>query len=218
MSARKTSVRAAATSKGDLPVATASDAWGSRTVGADGQIVGADSTDTTGLKYYNRSRVIGSVSADATAVNTTAETTLATIAIPTNIVAGDVLRLRLVGDMLNSSGSTATMKIRVYLGATVILDGGTASLTTLGNRRGWLADIDILVVATNDQRSSWSYTIGTGSFSSAQGVGTNISARGTTATEDLTAGKSLAVTVVLGTAAANIDAILHEAFLTVVRA
>lgn len=165
-----------------------------------------------------RSQVISESHVDLGPVNTVAETTLATHAIPTNPQAGDLFRFFLVGDLLNNSAAAVTYTFRFKIGATTVITSNALSMTNGVNRRRWWVDGLITVVSLTDQRmgleaavAAASTTVLSLSANTSSGAGFGTSA------EDLSAGKNLVVTVQLGTADANADCICHQSVLDVVK-
>lgn len=165
------------------------------------------------------SRSISDTHTDSSAVNTTSETVVASQAIPTTVAAGDVLRLVAVGDMLNNSGSTVNYTFKGIVGATAALTTPAVAVATNAARHQWKVVIEVLVASTSDERVSGNIWISTPSASNwATGTATltGQSGRGT-ATEDLTAGKNLQLSVTLGTAVSTADFVCHESWLEVVK-
>lgn len=207
------------TAKGDLLAATGSGAVARVAAGADGTVPTYDGSQSTGIKAKFPSRSVSSTSTDTTAVNTTTETVVASQAIPTSVAAGDVLRLIASGDMLNNSGGSVTYTIKGIVGATAAITTSSVSIATGATRHTWRAEIDVFVAATNDERVSGLLAIGPGSAANwAAGAGSvsNAAGRGT-ATEDLTAGKNLQLSVTMGTANASADFVCHESWLELIK-
>lgn len=163
-------------------------------------------------------RSVADVHSDVVVVNTTAYTTLASFPIPTTVAAGDFLRMTAWGDYENNSGASATTAWRVQLGAASLVSGAV-TVTNTALRRPWSATIDVLVVsATNDQRVSVFLSQGSSATSGWIIATTNPSGSGrVTATEDLTAGTNLQLSVAPSVASASFDVTLHEAVLEIVK-
>jgi hypothetical protein len=135
------------TAKGALLAYTASGAIAQLAVGTDGQGLVADSTQTTGLAWKGRSRVLGSTAGLTTIISaSTTETTVVSIALPTTLAAGDVVHLKARGDLLNNSGSGLNITFKLKLGTTTILTSGSTAVSTSANRRQWRLESDLLVV------------------------------------------------------------------------
>lgn len=201
--------------KGDLQVGYSLNQPANLPVGADGTALVADSTLPLGVKWQQRSRSIADVSATATVVSSTSDTTLATLAVPTTVAAGDVLELVVAGDQLNNIGSNANYTYKIKLGATTMLATNALATSTNANRRAFhcRALIDV-IVAASDQRITATMIQG-GATAGAIAFGATVAAGRGTAAEDLTAGKNLLFTVTLGTSDATIDFRLQEAVLLV---
>lgn len=203
--------------KGDLVAGTAADTAAKLTVGANGTHLVADSTQTTGLVWKQRSRIVTDNHTDSSAVNTTSETVVATVAVPTTVEAGDLLRFVAVGDMLNNTGGGVNFTFKSILGATTVLTTPATSLATGANRRQWRLSGEVLANATNDERLNFNLFItNAASTGWVGGAGAQFQARGT-ATEDLTAGKNLQLSVTMGTASASADFVCHESWLELVK-
>jgi hypothetical protein len=86
--------------------------------------------------------------------NTTTKTAIASYALPTNLAAGDVLEMKVVGYWKNNTGgSTRTMTIAIELGATSVF---TASVTAANQTTDRIFEIRMLlfVVSTTSQKIS----------------------------------------------------------------
>lgn len=183
---------------------------------ADGQIVVADSANGNRWKYAYRSRILLEDHTDAGPSNTTTETDLFNLTLPTTLAAGDLLRVRAYGEELNNSGSSANFTKTFYLGSTSIASGAVSNATTANVRR-WMFQAEIDIVATNDQRIGMSYiqaASGSNAFVIAAG---NVGVGYGTAAEDLTAAKVLKLTGTLGTAASTITMTRHFVVVEVVK-
>lgn len=197
------------TTKGDLIAATASGTPARLAVGADGTHLMADSTATPGVAWKLPSRSVSDVHADTTIVNSTAETTAATIAIPTTLLAGDIARFIIFAELLNNSGGTVAYTFRLKLGATTLLTG-SGSFTTSSGRKGVRVDGEILTITpASSQYTSAVLSTMAGSAVNNWNLGGAASAGYKASTEDLTAGKNLVLTVQMDTANALADFIMH---------
>jgi hypothetical protein len=166
------------------------------------------------VAYKKRSRSLSSLEGPTTVFsNSTTETTAATLAIPTSVAAGDLLRATLIGDILNNSGGAASYTFRLKIGATTILTSQSASQATSTNRRQWgfVVTLDVVTPASsallgviggvsNSSASAWvlTSTLQGGSGWAASSV-------------DLTTGPNLLLTVQSDTANASTDARLGMA-------
>lgn len=160
--------------------------------------------------------LLDEVHATTTVVNTTTDTNLYSFTLPTDLAAGDVLRLHAQGDYLNNSGSAVSQRLRLKLGATTVIDAASiVSIATSVNRRRWVLDAVLVVETTSAQRGDWTYLQGLNNATVGY-IADNLHnsvAGAATATEDLTSAKTLAFTVQHGAASANIDMRLHAATL-----
>lgn len=160
--------------------------------------------------------VIGSTEADASVVNSTAETTLVTFSTPLGLAIGDRLILRASGDMNNNTGSAATFTFRFKLGATTVIASNAASIATGSQRRKWWREYVVAIKAIGGspvQLASVSSMI-SASTSDQESIGTGVpGVGGGSATEDLSTSKNALLTVQLGTADANADCVLKQASL-----
>lgn len=103
-----------------------------------------------------RPPLVAASTASFTAVsNTTADTTLASLAIPANtIAAGDVVCFETGGTLLNNSGGSVNHTIRFKLGATTVLTTPVISLGTNVADREWYVRAVILHPTTSTQKVS----------------------------------------------------------------
>ena len=133
--------------------------------------------------------------------NSTTETALYSYTLPTDLVAGDALRLDLSGFYKNNSGSTRSIFFYVKLGATTVFSFNPSIGVHSTERPGTMM-LNIAIVATNSQKlalTGWSTDLGvvgstpgyltTSSASMYNFIGYN------TCAEDLTSAKTLQVSV-----------------------
>ena len=146
--------------------------------------------------------------ATTTIANTTTETDLYSFALPTNLAAGDILRLSLRGDYLNNTGSGQGLTIKVKIGATtaITLASSGTQFGTGTDRRDWHADVLIACEGTAAQRVYTSVVVGMNTAAAINAGSTFAMGNETgSATEDTTSAKTLAVTATLTTASANLE-------------
>lgn len=165
------------------------------------------------------SRSLTDTHTDTSALNTTTETVIASQAVPTTVVAGDIVRLVAWGDLNNNTGGNVTYTLKAILGATAMATSNPSSQTTQTTRRQWLATIEMLVVSTSDERCALYNAIDAQSGSTTWNItSTTVAGVGRgTATEDLTAGKNLQLSVTMNTASASADFVCHESFIQVIK-
>jgi hypothetical protein len=129
-------------------------------------------------------------------VSSTTETTVATLAIPANVAAGDIVRFGAYGDTLNNSGGAAGLIWKLKLGATTVLTMSSLSLASNANRRQWFVQAELNVI--DPAASQWMGVFALVSANSASswpiGTGTSTGGSSAAATVDLTAGVSLVLT------------------------
>lgn len=159
--------------------------------------------------------VVTAVTTDVTIANSTTETTLATLAVPTSAPAASRYRFIIAGDILNNSAGAVNYTFKVKLGATTVLTASALSLANSATRRQFSVEGDVYVVApASDQRVRAVAVVGTTSSNNFSMANINVGPGYGTAAEDLTAGKNLLFTVQLGTADANADCRVHLAVLS----
>lgn len=144
-------------------------------------------------------------------VNTTTETTILTKDIPPNALGttGSV-RLRIIGDYLNNSGSADTFILRVKLGSTTLYQDTTASLTASASRRAAHFELLLGNITASSQvlggviwlSEAGGATTGLGGLNSNGALKAPIHG---TASESTTVTKTLDITVQHTTANANIS-------------
>lgn len=167
------------------------------------------------------SRVIAEAHADAGPVNTTSETDLASLALPTTLAAGDIARFVAVGDQLNNSAGAVTYTDKLYIGTTNVIATSAMSQAQTANRRRWVFSADILIVdPAATQLVGSSLTVSATAAVAQMPMGSSGVFAGSgfgTVAEDLTAAKNVRLTATLGTADANADCICHFAALVVIK-
>lgn len=160
--------------------------------------------------------VLDSVQSTTSVVSTITETDIYSFTLPTDLAAGDYLRLTLMGDFFNNKGSTGTVTTRLKLGSTTMLASAGQSLVSNANRGRWMAIYDLAVaVAASEQRVAAIVMAGTQSATAtlnANTTGYTLAGYGTAA-EDLTSAKALKVTIELNVSDANFDFRRHAAIL-----
>jgi hypothetical protein len=129
-------------------------------------------------------------------VSSTAETTVATLAIPSNVAAGDIVRFVAIGDCINNSGGAAALIWRLKLGATTVLTSTSFSMSASSQRRQWIVQAEMDVI--DPVASQWmsAFSLFTANSGSSWPIGTGTATGGTsgTAAVDLTAGVSFVLT------------------------
>jgi hypothetical protein len=109
------------TTKGDLIAATGSGVMARFGVGANETTLVADSSQSNGLKYAFRSRLVSASAADVTVTGTTAETNLYQVSIPANTLGtSNVLKMTLHVQDLDLGVDTRTTAIVAKYGSTAI--------------------------------------------------------------------------------------------------
>lgn len=144
-------------------------------------------------------------------VNTTTETPLFEYELPAYIFGSDkAVRLVLRGDYLNNTASNQDIRIRIYLGATLMWDD-TVSQNHTSARAPWLVDAYVMELGTATQllhgfvnvsnNGGTPATVGEGHINSATAPALVMGS----AAEDETTALTLSVTVTLGVADAAFD-------------
>lgn len=165
-----------------------------------------------------RSRSVTDDHTGVTVNTSTAETNLCSLAVPSTVVAGDILRFEIVGNLLNNTGGAVNYTFKMILGATTLISTGATGFSANAARRRWVIRGQVLVVATNDQRSDWMVVVGPQSATLGAGSTSNFTAPGYgTGAEDLTAGKNIICSVTMGTSDANAEVVSHYATLEVLK-
>ncbi|MBC7743210.1 MAG: hypothetical protein H7061_13505, partial [Bdellovibrionaceae bacterium] len=197
------------TTKGDLIVHNGID--NSRLpAGANTQVLIADSTQATGLKWVNN----GVMNRNMTAVavtNTIVETAIYSYSIPAGAL-GTVsgVRLNLAGTYLNNSGAARTVRVKVMYGATVLFDDTSISFATAAVARAYQFSLNLFNAgATNSQKlngtamfsNAAAATAGTGDFTITNTLNTVLYG---TAAVDSTVAQTLQVTVIHSFAATTV--------------
>ena len=189
------------TTAGDLVYATAADTAARLAIGTANQGLRVNS-GVTAPEWAAAPTI--SLDRDVTeteVVNTTTETTVYSYSVPANTLGTNkLLRLTLIGDYLNNSGTDKTLTLKITYGATSLLNQAFTFIATSASRRAiplesWLSANN----ATNSQRSLtrlWIFGGGSaGSPPSLQAISHRGLAVHNAVAEDSTAAKTLAVTV-----------------------
>lgn len=183
--------------------------------------VKSNGTDYTAWFAGRGSRLLDEVHADAGSASSSAEQTLATLVWPAGIVAaGDILRFRAYGDMLNNSGSPVTYTWRFKIGGTTVLATTATSFSASASRHKWSVDLDINAVSASSQRVGGTGLIISSGASDTWAAGASAAQFFVpygTAAEDSSAALNVILTCQLGTSVSTADVILHAASLTLVK-
>jgi hypothetical protein len=204
---------------GDLAIGSGADTAAKLTVGPDGSVLTADSTISgVGLKYKLPTRSVADIRSTVNVVNTTTNTAIVTLAVPSTVVSGDIVRLRAVGDIFNNSSGSVTFTFQVKIGTTTLRSSNGVASTASANRRPWFADIYMLVVSPSGSPSQlFGILMGlNASSSTVLNLGTpNLGSASGTATQDLTAAPNLVINVQMSVADALAEANCYSATLEV---
>jgi hypothetical protein len=154
-----------------------------------------------------------------TVVNTAAETSVYTFAVPANLLGTTrTLKLSLIGDHLINAGGADSLVVRVKYGATTIFSGTVASINNGANRGALLLELELTAAnLANAQRAKGVLMVGDSTQNNAAGIAADLAGLNTymkygvhtACAEDSTAIKNLVVTVQMGTANALIDVHVH---------
>lgn len=164
-------------------------------------------------------RILDESHADAGPLNSTAETTLASLTLPAGISAtGDHLRLIAGGDAMNNTGGAVVPTIRFKIGATTVLTSSGTSMSTNASRRKWSMEMDIFMESTSAQRVEATGMISTAAAGSFPFNTATISGAGYgTAAEATSGALALVLSAQLDVANAAADFICHVSALEFVR-
>lgn len=200
--------------KGDLVAATGADAASKLAVGSTGQVLIPDSSQSTGLKWAYRARVLDEAHADAGSASSTAEQTLASLTLPGGIIAaGDHLRFVAFGDRLNNSGGNVDYTWKFKIGATTVISNGAVTLAAGANRTPWSVTCDVMFGSTTAERVLWQLLASSSGTTAPQTAVAQSGQRYGTASEDTASSLTVALTCQLSVSNANADVILHAATL-----
>ncbi len=209
---------------------TAVKTWASAVVTvADLQTYLSDNTDYLKSQVDLAPRLLSRQNTLQTVVNTVAETTVFTFAVPGGTLGtSKIILLSLIGDVLNNMGSGQTITVRVKYGGTTLFQAAFTNVNP-GTNRGFLnLESEIAAAnATNAQRAKtvlWldpvqdAVTAGVAvTKDSVGGGGGGVNAAGglfsvanhMSLAEDSTASKNLVVTFQMGSANASFDMRAH---------
>jgi len=199
------------TTKGDLEVynGTVIDRLG---VGTLLQGILADSAESVGIRWGDVVSVIDRDAASLEIVSSTSETSIYSFSVPANTLRTDrSLRVRIVGSLLNNTGSGQQFTVRIKLGSTTLYADASPAVPTSATRYGF----DFNIILTN-QESEAIQTLGGFLYMGNQGATTGIGDMGTdetpahtaiggSATEDTTTNLTFDVTIQLGASSANLS-------------
>lgn len=158
------------------------------------------------------------ITADATVNNTTAETDLFALNIPTNLVAGNVLEFEAGGTIVNNTAGAITFTFKIYVGGTAYITTGGVSITAGSTApRRWSIRGKLVIVdpaATQEMLASIMISTPSSSSQMPPSASANISAPGNVSTaKNLTSASTLKATVAMGTADANATIVCTTALL-----
>lgn len=206
--------------KGDLIVGTGPDASQRLGIGPDGSVPHADSTVAgVGMRYRMPSRVLSRTTTDTGPSNSNVETDFASHSIPTTGDTGDVLRIVAAGTFLNNSGGNVSLVLKAYVGATTVLTAQSLSIATNANGKYWRIEYEVVLLSTTSQHTLLQGILGPSGANPGWATGSNtIPASGGVATEDITAGKVMKLTMTLGTASALASWTCKDSWLEIVKA
>ena len=151
---------------------------------------------------------------NASLVNDTTETTMYTYTVPANTLGTNgMIRISYVGELLNNTGGSATLVVRVKLGSTTVFDSNTIlAATNSSSERSlfghcWIAAAN----ATNAQVSGGQISLGATSTTGGQAGGAVFrpEAVHNTIAEDSTTDLTLSITFDFATASASLRADLN---------
>ena len=188
---------------GDIPAGTVSDLIYD-SAGPTLILVGYQTT----IPIFDRS--IGNPTVDV--VNTATETSIYSKSVPGNTIGIDgALRITVEGDLLNNTGGTATLEVKVKFGGTTVLDTAAISYGAGANRMP--VTLQVLIGnlgATNAQRVRglmFAYGTGVGITNGLMLLTAPYTLIGQYAglAIDTTLAQTLQVTVTLGSASANLE-------------
>jgi hypothetical protein len=195
---------AALTTKGDLLGFSTTHAR--LAVGSDEQDLVADSTQTSGLKWANRTRILYSNTANSSSIaNTTTETNFDTnFTLPANFfTAGRIIRLTAWG--LYSASGTPSLTTRAKVGGFTIVPTSQGVFNNASSR-SWRVDATWLVQSTGASGAIRGTSLG-----NIQDSGNLITMGNGTSTVDTTGTLLVAVSAQWGTASSS-NTILCQAF------
>lgn len=149
--------------------------------------------------------------------NTTTETQVYSFSVLGNTLGTNrALRITIFGDRLNNTGGVQNETIRIKFGATTIATATTGGTSASATRAPWKLVCNLFAFngATNTQKAFYEYAAGTSPGAGAIAGTDNDSSGGLIGShlsiaEDDTTAKTLAVTIQLGTASANMN---HNVF------
>jgi len=159
-----------------------------------------------------------------TITNTTTETTVYSYTVPANkLSTNKMLRLTLVGDYLNNSGANRSLRLRIYLGDTLIFDDSGSVVSPYPDLRAWRLTLNLSNLGAVDSQflsgffnvsSASEALVGTGDF-----AGTVDDCTLTfcgSASEDTTADKLFKVTLTFSAANENLTLKCYYALLELI--
>lgn len=173
----------------------------------------------TAIALVGRSFIEDATVADVTdIVNTTTEKTAASLTlVGGSVAAGDVVRLVVIGDLLNNSGGAVLYTFRCKIGTTTALATAAGSFASNANRRKVRIEFEILMETATAQRCSGTMHVGLSGSTFAAFQSANSAVGYGTAAENTATDKAIALTVQMDTAALLADFVPHGSWLHVLK-
>lgn len=170
----------------------------------------------TGLQTAldKRSRLVARTETAVTVVNSTAETSLCSLATPT-VGVGDRLILRAGGDLINNSAGSVNFTFRLKLGGTTLCTSNALAIAVSPNRRRWnIEAVFAVAVVASSQLVSGQLVVGNASATTMfLSTSTNVGALGGTSAEDLSTAKNVVFSVEMSAADPLAELVLRQASL-----
>lgn len=161
-------------------------------------------------------RTLADVSTTTTVVNTTTQSDLFSLAIPSGLgEVGDHFHVRASGDMANTSGAARTELFRLAVGSLASRPAAGTSIADGVVRKRWVLDADVYVTSTTTVGFSWMLRVSADPTSGYTAAATLLSlVGGDSGTLSIAGGTTVALSVTHGHAASTVDARCHAASIT----